>query len=235
MRRLHKIMAACVGVGGLVAAGLGGVIAFAPPGNATADYADGKAAAGGFVRAGSGSLTCNSDRAGKHLVCHGWLAEDNVKPEWKIPALADVALTHIAVGSRFGIGVDTGGNAWAWGANDAGQFGTAPDGFHDDAVKIGHLDGVVRQVVAGEKHACVLVDRDVWCAGNNEVGQVSMERAPFKPLTRIEGVEGVSEIGTSGYDGWAVSDGGVWAWGNNKWKQAANADGEFLAPTLVTK
>jgi alpha-tubulin suppressor-like RCC1 family protein len=87
----------------------------------------------------------------------------------------------LGLGSRFTCGVRTGGRAWCWGANYAGQLG---DGTRDlrttpTAVSGGLAWGRVNSGITGE-HACGLTTAGaVYCWGDNgrgELGDGTTER-----------------------------------------------------------
>ena len=81
-------------------------------------------------------------------------------------------------------GVTTGGAAWCWGSNDAGQLGDGTAEYREEPVAVtgGHT---FTQISAGGQHTCGLTtDGDVWCWGQNHVGQAgtSILSQPWAPV-----------------------------------------------------
>jgi alpha-tubulin suppressor-like RCC1 family protein len=75
--------------------------------------------------------------------------------------------------------VISGGDAYCWGANGAGQLGTGGTGLQTPTPQpVIVLDqGAVLSVTAGRAHACAVQDAspiDVWCWGDNQFGQLGI-------------------------------------------------------------
>ncbi len=191
-----------------------------------------------LLRAGSGSFICSSGGVG--VSCWGADAQANtqgarVSPT-AVPGLEKVKISALSVGKGFAVAVDDSGAVYAWGANEVGQLGKKTDeALVNQAVEVGKLPVVPSELVSGYEHTCALAGGAVWCFGSNRYGQVNgaVSDSP-SGLVRVDKVEGVTRIGTSGYDTWATVDKGTWTWGNNSWGQADPSQSVVnVAPTLI--
>jgi hypothetical protein len=116
---------------------------------------------------------------------------------------------RVALGFDFAC-VTRAGQVWCWGENEFGQIGAAPS---DEILPVTLVQGLdnVTEIVAGEQHACALIDDgNVFCWGNNEDGQAGEsapeltcsrvwiddpEDAPCQPTpTRVPGIEGATSL-----------------------------------------
>jgi alpha-tubulin suppressor-like RCC1 family protein len=129
------------------------------------------------------------------------------------------------------------GSVWTWGDNTMGQLGnnSTSNSLTPVQVKgpaaVGFLTGIV-QVSAGSQHITALKgDGTVWSWGVNSFGELGNGRASPKELTPVQlaGVgghgflTGVIAIGTHSDTSVAVlSDGTVYAWGNNQEGELGN-------------
>ena len=225
---------------GLVGGALGGHWLW--PGGKSSALAPSAAAPGAtkpaLLRAGSGSFICSSGGVG--VSCWGADAQANtqgarVSPT-AVPGLEKVKISALSVGKGFAVAVDDSGAVYAWGANEVGQLGKKTDeALVNQAVEVGKLPVVPSELVSGYEHTCALAGGAVWCFGSNRYGQVNgaVSDSP-SGLVRVDKVEGVTRIGTSGYDTWATVDKGTWTWGNNSWGQADPSQSVVnVAPTLI--
>lgn len=132
------------------------------------------------------------------------------------------------------------GNVFCWGANEAGQLGTAGQGrcvpnlaprrgdrgepIASDALTCSRtpqqVEGLssVTEVVAGREHTCALTaDGYVFCWGDNSRGQLGIGKGSRadRPV-RVEGVDGVIGL-TAGMANTCVwrRDGAALCWGDN--------------------
>ncbi|MBO3724873.1 hypothetical protein J5X07_07495 [Actinomyces bowdenii] len=234
-RVLLSVLAVCALVGGGVV--LGRVFA---PGAQTTDPAPEAQAvsdplSGAGLRSGDGSFVCSSPGVG--VTCWGADLEGRTVAPAAVAGLETVRVSALSVGRGFAVAVDEAGVVYGWGANDLGQLGTTPGDAVTEAIEVGSLPAAPTQVVSGNEHTCALVDSSVFCFGSNRYGQVtgSATEAP-SGLTRVPDVEGAVELGTSGYDTWALAAEGTWVWGNNSWGQADPAAQEsVLGPVLIAE
>lgn len=193
-------------------------------------------AAGRVLQSGAGSWLCGATGA-PGVTCWGAGPDQAVVAPTSITGLEDVTIDQLAVGRGFAIATDTSGGVWAWGDDDRGQLG--PGAAPTDtmtAIHMGDLPTPASAVIVGVEHACALTDGTVYCFGGNRFGQVTgTPTTDPQPLTQVPDVTGAQTIGTSGYDTFATTDQGVWAWGSNQWGQADPATpGTSTPPHLNT-
>ncbi|WP_170166938.1 RCC1 domain-containing protein [Actinomyces bovis] len=192
----------------------------------------GPAGAPAVLRSGTGSYICSS--AGQGVQCWGTKLDKQKVPLAPISGLENVKVVGLSVGHGFATAVGDDGTVYTWGANDKGQLGTAAGANSAAAVKVGTLPGKPSQIVTGNEHSCALVNGEVYCYGGNRFGQVTgaSTKEPVG-VTKVEGVTGAVQLGTSGYDAWAITAEGSWAWGNNTWGQVADGAGKVAKPTFT--
>lgn len=236
--RLNRRVA-IVGVVCLALVVVAGVIWKLTPNTATAlqvaqsDIEDSVAQSGPVrvLRAGSGSWECGSEGFG--VKC--WGHKDGERSGvTEVAELDGVEIAALSVGREFGAVVTGDGQVWAWGKNDVGQLGVP--GVPDKAVMVGELDASPDQMISGVEHTCILTSGDVYCFGSNRVGQIrGVPSDEAIELTQIAGVSDAQEIGTSGYNTWAITnDGQSTVWGNNAFGQSAPADTAETLPPVAT-
>ena len=233
-RVLLSAVAVCALVGGGVV--LGRVFA---PATQPADTSPAAQSVSGPVSAeglrdGAGSFVCSSPGVG--VTCWGADQSGQTTPPAAVPGLESSRISALSVGRGFAVAVDDTGAVYAWGVNDLGQLGTAPGDSVAEAVEVGMLPAAPSQVVSGNEHTCALVDSAVWCFGSNRYGQVTgTATTEALGLTQVPDVEGATELGTSGYDTWALASDGTWVWGNNSWGQADPGSPQqgVVSPVLI--
>ncbi len=100
------------------------------------------------------------------------------------------AITQFSVGGRHACGVDTRGDVWCWGDNEARQLGpatAAPASLSAVRVEMdptGRNRFPARYVAAGDTHTCALLEAGpgrVYCWGNNRVGQLGQRGWESEP------------------------------------------------------
>ncbi|WP_194949309.1 RCC1 domain-containing protein [Actinomyces trachealis] len=184
------------------------------------------------LRSGTGSYICSSPGVG--VQCWGTKLDKQKVPLAPISGLENVSVAVLSVGHGFATAVGTDGTVYTWGANNNGQLGADAGASSDAAVKVGTLPGRPSALVTGNEHSCALVSGEVYCYGSNRFGQVNgtSSKGPVG-VTKVEGVEHAVQLGTSGYDAWAITPDGTWAWGNNTWGQVGEGSGGVAAPTFT--
>lgn len=149
------------------------------------------------------------------------------------------------------VGVDhscavTAGQAWCWGENSEGQLGNrnAPsDSPAAVAVVKANGDALVgvTAVAAGGGHSCAVAGGQVWCWGDNSVGQLGNSDETYTDQTGAVLVvkaddtplKGVTAVVASEYHTCALAGGGVWCWGNNEHGQLGNGDDQISTNQVV--
>lgn len=193
------------------------------------------AAPGGLlVSGGSPGMVCVSPGVG--VQCFGVGPWGDEKGSGVVPGLEETPIVAIGVGGKVVVAVSADLEVFAWGVNERGQLGTTPsEGIPDVAVPVGSVGAVPDEVVVAQQHTCLLVEGDVWCFGSNFGGQIrGVASEEGLPLTRIEGVEGATDLFTSGFDMWARVAQGYVGWGNNKFGQIDPDDSALtLGPVVV--
>ncbi|WP_172119591.1 RCC1 domain-containing protein [Actinomyces faecalis] len=184
------------------------------------------------LRAGSGSWLCQADAEG--VACWGATADGGTEQRTQVSGI-DGAVQALSVGRGFAVAVTGSGAVYAWGAGDSGQLGVAQVPPAGQAVHVGDLPGPVSELVSGTEHTCAISDGQVWCLGSSRVGQVGgVVTADPVGLTLVELDGRAVSLGTSGWDTWAVMEGGsIVAWGSNQWGQVSDATGVSMVPTVV--
>jgi alpha-tubulin suppressor-like RCC1 family protein len=142
-------------------------------------------------------------------------------------------VVQVAAGAGHTVALKNDGTVWAWGSNSDGQLGDgssgpSPIGTPDGPRQVPGLASVVK-IAAGLLHTlAVRGDGSVWAWGNNTFGQLGVAStasctfafsAPQPCVTspvQIPGISGVADIaGGGGHTLARLSDGTVWAWGDN--------------------
>ncbi|BDA63466.1 MULTISPECIES: hypothetical protein [Actinomyces] len=234
-RVLLSVAAVCALVGGGVILGRVFAPGVQPATSSPEAEAISEPASSAGLRSGDGSYVCSSPGVG--VTCWGADLEGKTVAPAAVAGLETVKVSALSVGRGFAVAVDEGGVVYSWGANDLGQLGTTPGDAVTEATEVGRLPAAPDQVVSGNEHTCALVDSSVFCFGSNRYGQVtgSVAEEP-SGLTQVSEVQGAIELGTSGYDTWALTAEGTWVWGNNSWGQADPAAQEsVLGPVLITE
>ncbi|MEO8457612.1 MAG: hypothetical protein ABI559_07370 [Chloroflexota bacterium] len=171
-------------------------------------------------------------------------------------ANADTVATSVASGGNFSCAVTGDGGAKCWGIDDIGQLGTgsatAPDVCNNDSssdypcsktpVDVTGLTSGVRDIAAGQNHACAIIDPDggVKCWGANQFGQLgggqtgpdTCHTASFdypcslSPVT-VSGLTDVIQLDLGVSHSCArTSAKEVWCWGLSAWGELGAAGGD---------
>ncbi|PKO01166.1 MAG: hypothetical protein CVU42_01595 [Chloroflexi bacterium HGW-Chloroflexi-4] len=81
---------------------------------------------------------------------------------------------NLTAGSKHTCALTIDGEIWCWGENNSGQLGDGSTMNSNIPVKVDGLPEKVLAITAGEEFTCAqLMNQDVWCWGNNEVGQLN--------------------------------------------------------------
>lgn len=130
------------------------------------------------------------------------------------------ALRGISAGGGHTCGIALDYSAWCWGANGAGQLGTgAPGPDQETAVPV--AGGLLFEfIAAGESFTCAIdVDRQLWCWGENENGQLGNNGsadAASPVRVSVGSTERFVSLEAGLLHTCAVSTAGVgWCWGEN--------------------
>ncbi len=157
-----------------------------------------------------------------------------------VQALNLTGVVHIAAGGLHSLAVKFDGTVWAWGLNDYGALGDGTATNRKAPVQVSGITGVV-QVAAGAAHSLALKsDGTVWAWGLNNYGQLGDGSDPAikdRSVTpvKVSGLTGVVQVASEGlYHSLALkSDGTVWAWGWNEYKQLG--DGTITSRVVPVK
>jgi alpha-tubulin suppressor-like RCC1 family protein len=145
-----------------------------------------------------------------------------------VPVVEVSGLTNVvavAGGGNHSLALKSDGTVWAWGANDYGQLGNGTvSECHHSPSQVSGLTNVVA-VSAGGNHSLALKsDGTVWAWGRNELGQLGDGALDpvGKPLpVQVIGLTtNVVALATGDRHSLALmTDGTVWAWGANDYRQ----------------
>jgi hypothetical protein len=136
--------------------------------------ADGDVLSGIFALGGDTCVLGNDSR----VWC--WAVTPNGLTAAQAPAELDVGDTgtpifEIAVGAGTICRLDGAGVVQCLGFNDRGQLGDGAVTTRFNAAPVVGLPGRAIHIVAGEAHACALLeDRTLWCWGANDAGQLGV-------------------------------------------------------------
>ncbi|MGD0242090.1 MAG: hypothetical protein ABSB59_17410 [Streptosporangiaceae bacterium] len=125
---------------------------------------------------------------------------NHLTPE-RVTGIMAPSVTGIAVGEKFAVALGSDGSIWAWGADDDGQLGNAPDASPvTRPVETTGMDSGITQVSAGLKHVLALESNGTVLAwGDNSAGELgtgSMASVTGKVL--VPGLGGVSQVSAGG-------------------------------------
>jgi alpha-tubulin suppressor-like RCC1 family protein len=153
--------------------------------------------------------------------------------------IASLRATRVHCGMNFTCAETAERTVACWGTNDMGQLGDGTTLDTNLPQPITSIDDV-DSVSTGSRHACAVVidafdDREVYCWGYNDHGQLGQKTGLVSSPRRIPGLTGVREVVTGDSHTCAILEGGdVKCWGANDQGQlgvARSADVE--TPTSV--
>ena len=144
-------------------------------------------------------------------------------------------VAHVALGYQHSCALLTDGAVYCWGQNYNGQLGQGEAGyevtFSVAPLRVIGLEGLVRQLVVGGNHGCVLLEGGgISCWGDNRQGQLGdggdIERALPVPVLGL--LEPAVLLAAGGRHTCAVMESGIVnCWGENKFGQIG--DGSLIA------
>lgn len=135
------------------------------------------------------------------------------------------------------------GTWWGWGRNTRGQLADGTTTSQATPVRITALDGFT-DVTSGFGYGFVGLKSDgtVWAWGGNGHGQLcdgtTTDSSTPKQIPGLTGVVQIVAAMGAGYtdaSAWALrSDGTVWGWGKNNWKQIDDSANDITTPIQLT-
>ena len=130
-------------------------------------------------------------------------------------------LNTIAAGYERSFAIRADGSLWAWGDNSRGQLG---DGTDINKSEPCHIMDDVASVTACKQHTLAIkTDGSLWAWGNNTIGQLGNgtggDRDDYipDPVKIMDDV--AAAAGGSSHSLALKTDGSLWAWGSNRYKQ----------------
>jgi len=143
---------------------------------------------------------------------------------------------QISAGSNFACGIAENNTVYCWGSNTYGQLGNGATSYYPVTTPVavntsGVLAGkTILSVVAGSQHACVIAsDNQVYCWGNNQIGQLgnnSTQPSSVPVAVDTSGVlsgKTVLSIDSEGANVCVIaSDNQAYCWGDSGWGQHGN-------------
>ena len=202
--------------------------------------------------------SCAVDPAG-HVWCWGrndvgQMGNGEAGPEEEVWSPVKTRLFEVAqqpavdlcAGDDFSCAVLQDGRVFCWGGGAYGRLGGG--GTQDQSIpqEVAGLDQAVTDISCGDNHVCaLLVDRTLWCWGNNADGRLGDGTAehgffPGPVLLGQEPLKEVATIVTSPNSSCAGRlDGTFWCWGDNRRGQlglgfASEERTEILTPRPMT-
>jgi len=126
----------------------------------------------------------------------------------------------VAAGSAHSLALKSDGTVWAWGNNIRGQLGDGSQAQKNAPVQVSGLMGVTAIAGGGVHSLALLSDGTVWAWGSNFNGQLGNGTSGNISSTpvQVSGLMGVTAIAAAiatDHSFALLSDGTVWAWGNN--------------------
>ncbi len=156
--------------------------------------------------------------------------EDKNKPiQVTIESKPNAKFTQIAAGRSHSLAVDTEGNLWAWGSNDAGRLGNGTTVQQTKPVQITGIQGSIKQIEAGFHSLALDEDGNLWGWGHNFYGELGNGTTENNVLTpqkiTVKSNESIkfSKIAAGMTCTFAIdTDGNLWATGQNQNGQIGN-------------
>jgi alpha-tubulin suppressor-like RCC1 family protein len=116
-----------------------------------------------------------------------------------VPLLAADAVTHVVAAGHHTCARQANGNAWCWGANQAGQLGEGTTGNIGVPVPVTGVEDAA-DLTAGDTFSCVRRNNGtVWCWGDDRSGQlgtgVAIERTSPVRVTALDRAQAITAGG----------------------------------------
>lgn len=153
---------------------------------------------------------------------------------------ATAAVASVAAGDLHSLAVVSGGSTYAWGSNSAGQLGIGTVEDAEVPTRVDAPKGVTFTAVdANAEHSLALgSDRNAYAWGRGAAGQLgngATENALAPALVNVpDGVTFTAVAAGYSHSLAIGSDGNVYAWGRDNYGQLGNgASGDALTPELV--
>jgi alpha-tubulin suppressor-like RCC1 family protein len=156
-----------------------------------------------------------------------------------IPTLAATSVSGpltIATASKHTCAIDAASALWCWGANGDGQLGDGTLTTHPTPVMVQGLPSLVSDVAVGEQHTCAIVaNGDVWCWGDNRIGQLGSDANIREKLpVLVPGAGPAMRVFSRGSFTCALgTDAALRCWGRNDGGQAGADTSAHTSPTSV--
>ena len=135
--------------------------------------------------------------------------------------LINTPIGSIAAGDTHSLAIDVNGRLYAWGSNNLGQLGPVMSskltGYFASPVRV-QLGFKLKQIDAGMHYTVALSEqKELYAWGWNGMGQLSDATVvSTNQATKISGLSRVREISAGAFHVLALSDKGLYVWGDNR-------------------
>lgn len=155
--------------------------------------------------------------------------------------VADEAFTQISTGDAHSVALDSEGQAYSWGDGYWGGLGNGTSGGAADSavpVEVTQGDLVFTRVSAGDDYSLALTDDGlIYAWGYGSLGALGDGGTTYRTTpVAVSTPSGVTFKEISANDGHSLalaSDGRVWSWGDNTYRQLGRTGGAGLTPAVV--
>lgn len=155
---------------------------------------------------------------------------------------ADTKFAQISTGSAHSVALDSQGQAYSWGDGYWGGLGNGTSGgtAGESAVPVEVTQGdlVFTQVSAGDAYSLALTDDGtIYAWGYGSLGALGDGGTQYRttpvPASTPSGVTFKAISANDGHSLALASDGRVWSWGDNTYRQLGRPGGAGLTPAVV--
>ena len=135
--------------------------------------------------------------------------------------MINTPIRSIAAGDTHSLAIDANGRLYAWGSNNLGQLGPVMSaklaGYSPSPVRV-QLGFKLKQIDAGMHYTVALSEqKELYAWGWNGMGQLSDATVvSTNQATKISGLSRVREISAGAFHVLALSDKGLYVWGDNR-------------------